>query len=192
FREVMSRIVLQRAGLTPQDVHYLPFGNAGYIQALVAGQLDTAILHVDQAMNAEQRKAGLHRLVNLWELLPDYFYGAFIMSPQKMSEDPTVPTRFVKAVMRGHRFIYPDRARTVELASKITNVPPDVMARAYDQLTAAGVFPVNDGMPERSIANTIKQLQELGTLQAGQTVSVEQLVDRRPAEAAMQALGGPL
>jgi NMT1/THI5 like len=43
-------------------VHYVPLASANYIPSLVAGQIDTAILHVDQALNAQQRKAGLHQL----------------------------------------------------------------------------------------------------------------------------------
>jgi NitT/TauT family transport system substrate-binding protein len=192
FREIMSRVVLQRAGLTTQDVHYVPLASANYIPSLVAGQIDTAILHVDQALNAQQRKAGLHQLVNLWELLPDYFYGAFVMSPEKMSEDPSVPVRFVKAVMRAHRFMYANKDRTVEMASRFTNVPATILAPAYDQLTAAGVWPVNDGMPAGDIERTIATLRDLGTLQATETIGPTQLVDRRPTEEALRALGGPM
>jgi hypothetical protein len=44
-------------------------------------------------------------------------------------------------------------------------------------------------MPAESIGNTVKKLQELGTLQPGQSVSADQLVDRRPAQEAVRALG---
>ena len=55
FREVMTRAVLQSAGLTPQDVHYIPVSSAGYITALLGNKIDTAILHIDQAyMHREQ------------------------------------------------------------------------------------------------------------------------------------------
>jgi hypothetical protein len=91
--------------------------------------------------------------------------------------------------MRAHRFLYMEKSRTVEIASRITTVPANVVAPAYDQLTAAGAFPVNEGMPPESIANTIKKLEELGTLQAGQAVAPDQLVDRRPAEEAVRTLG---
>src|SRR5262249_49542310 len=72
FREMMSRVVLQQAGLKPEDVHYVPVASAGYIGGLIGGQIDTAVLHVDQALNAQQKQPGLHQLVNLWDLLPTY------------------------------------------------------------------------------------------------------------------------
>ena|SRR5215472_3554776 len=189
FREMMSRVVLKQAGLTPEDVHYVPVASANYIQGLLSGQIDTAVLHVDQALNAQSRQAGLHQLVNLWEMLPTYFYGAFIISPDKMRDNPTLAPSFVKAVMRAHRFMYANRDKTIEMASKLTNVPPEVLGPAYDQLTAAGVFPVNDGLPVASIEGTIKTLRELGTLQPAQNVTAEQLVDRGPADQAVKALG---
>jgi len=189
FREMMSRVVLKQAGLTPEDVHYVPVASANYIQGLLSGQIDTAVLHVDQALNAQSRQAGLHQLVNLWEMLPTYFYGAFIISPDKMRDNPTLAPSFVKAVMRAHRFMYANRDKTIEMASKLTNVPPEVLGPAYDQLTAAGVFPVNDGLPVPSIEGTIKTLRELGTLQPAQNVTAEQLVDRGPADQAVKALG---
>ena len=189
FREMMSRVLLKQAGLTPEDVHYVPVASANYIQGLLSGQIDTAVLHVDQALNAQSRQAGLHQLVNLWEMLPTYFYGAFIISPDKMRDNPTLAPSFVKAVMRAHRFMYANRDKTIEMASKLTNVPPEVLGPAYDQLTAAGVFPVNDGLPVASIEGTIKTLRELGTLQPAQNVTAEQLVDRGPADQAVKALG---
>ena len=189
FREMMSRVVLKQAGLTPEDVHYVPVASANYIQGLLSGQIDTAVLHVDQALNAQSRQAGLHQLVNLWEMLPTYFYGAFIISPDKMRDNSTLAPSFVKAVMRAHRFMYANRDKTIEMASKLTNVPPEVLGPAYDQLTAAGVFPVNDGLPVPSIEGTIKTLRELGTLQPAQNVTAEQLVDRGPADQAVKALG---
>lgn len=192
FREIMTRVVLQQAGLTQQDVHYVPLASANYIPALVAGQIDTAILHVDQALNAQQRKPGLHQLVNLWEVLPDYFYGTFVMSPEKMSEDPTVAGRFVKAVMRAHRFMYANKDRTVDLAARFTNVPAGVVASAYDQLAAAGAWPVNDGMPGADVEHTIATLRTVGLLQPSDPITPEQLIDRGPANEALKALGGPM
>ena len=70
FREVMTRAVLQSAGLTSQDVNYVPVSSAGYIAALMENRIDTAILHIDQAHMARTKKASLHPLVPLWEACP--------------------------------------------------------------------------------------------------------------------------
>ncbi|MGH7752597.1 MAG: ABC transporter substrate-binding protein, partial [Gemmatimonadales bacterium] len=69
FREVMTRAVLHNAGLTPNDAQYVPVSSAGYISGLIGGKIDTAILHIDQAHMAQTKKASLHVLVPLWELM---------------------------------------------------------------------------------------------------------------------------
>jgi hypothetical protein len=71
----------------------------------------------------------------------------------------------------------------------LTNLPADVLGPAYDRLTTAGVLPVNDGLPYASIEGTIKELHDLRTLEAGQTVTADQLVDRRPGDEALKTLG---
>src|SRR5262245_50245991 len=50
FREVMTRMVLESARLTPQDVSYVPVSAPGYIQGLIAGQIHSAILQTEQAI----------------------------------------------------------------------------------------------------------------------------------------------
>src|SRR4029453_9802994 len=66
FNEVMSRAVLASCGLTPKDVDYVPVSTKGRVAGLLAGQIDTAILHVDQAIVAKKKKAEFNILVNLW------------------------------------------------------------------------------------------------------------------------------
>jgi hypothetical protein len=77
-------------------------------------------------------------------------------------------------------------------AARLTNVPPEVVSKAYDQLSAAGAWPVNDGMPNSDVEHTIATLRTLGNLQPGDSISPAQLIDRAPATAAVQALGGPM
>src|SRR5207245_10518772 len=66
FNEVMSRAVMASCGLTPKDVQYIPVSTKGRVPGLLSGQIDTAILHVDQALVAKQKKSDLNILVNLW------------------------------------------------------------------------------------------------------------------------------
>src|SRR5688572_31508899 len=70
FNEVMSRAVLASCGLTPKDVDYVPVSTTGRVAGLLSNQIDTAILHVDQAIVAKKKKPELNILVNLWEPLP--------------------------------------------------------------------------------------------------------------------------
>src|SRR5436190_18946320 len=48
FADVMTRIVLKRAGIDPKDVTFLQTTTAARVQQLIAGSTDTAVLHIDQ------------------------------------------------------------------------------------------------------------------------------------------------
>ncbi|HEY1266168.1 MAG TPA: ABC transporter substrate-binding protein [Candidatus Binatia bacterium] len=189
FREVMTRAVLQSAGLTPQDVHYISVSSAGYISALLSDKIDTAVLHIDQAYMARSKKASLHPLVPLWEVMPSYWYGTFSVNEEALRKEPDVFARAVAAIIKAHRFMYRNKERTLDLASKHTGYPKEVLSPAYDALAAAKVWPVNDGMPADMVNTTINKLVEIGMLKENEKPKVDQIVDRGPADAALARLG---
>src|SRR5207237_8044730 len=67
FNEVMSRAVMASCGLTQKDVQYIAVRTKGRIPGRLSNQIDTAILHVDQALVAKKKKPDLNMLVHLWE-----------------------------------------------------------------------------------------------------------------------------
>lgn len=189
FREVMTRAVLQSASITPQDVHYIPVSSAGYITALLSNKIDTAILHIDQAYMARSKEASLHVLVPLWEIMPSYWYGTFSTTEEFLRKDPDLLNRAVTALIKAHRFMYRNKDRTLELASKHTGYPKEVLSPAYDALAAAKVWPVNDGMPAEMVNTTIDKMVEIGMLKEAERPKMEQVVDRAPTNAAVARLG---
>jgi NitT/TauT family transport system substrate-binding protein len=189
FREVMTRAVLHSAGLTQQDVSYVPVSSAGYITALIGNKIDTAILHIDQAYMARTKKASLHPLVPLWEIMPSYWYGTFSTTEELLRKDSDLLARAVAAIIKAHRFMYRNKERTLGLASKHTGYPKEVLGPAYDALAAAKVWPVNDGMPAEMVQVTINKMVEIGLLKENEKPKVEQVVDRGPANAALAKLG---
>ncbi len=189
FREVMTRAVLLSAGLTPQDVNYVPVSSAGYIAALMDNRIDTAILHIDQAYMARTKKASLHPLVPLWEVMPSYWYGTFSANEELLRKDPDLLARGVAAIIKAHRFMYRNKDRTLDLASKHTGYAKEILSPAYDALAAAKVWPVNDGMPAEMVEVTINKMVEIGLLKESEKPKAEQVVDRGPANAALAKLG---
>src|SRR6266478_7888654 len=189
FREVMTRAVLLSAGLTPQDVNYVPVSSAGYIAALMDNRIDTAILHIDQAYMARTKKASLHPLVPLWEVMPSYWYGTFSANEELPRKDPDLLARGVAAIIKAHRFMYRNKDRTLDLASKHTGYAKEILSPAYDALAAAKVWPVNDGMPAEMVEVTINKMVEIGLLKESEKPRVDQVVDRGPVNAALAKLG---
>jgi ABC-type nitrate/sulfonate/bicarbonate transport system substrate-binding protein len=189
FREVMTRLVLQSAGLTPDDVQYIPVDAQSYTSALVDGRIQNAILQTEQAVAAQRDHPGMHSIAELANLVPDYHYGTYFVSRTWLEENREVATRFMTALTRAHRFMYENKGETVPIVARTTEFDEQVIAQAYDALlTQQGVFPVNTGLDKARIKKTINRMRELGILEREPPV-YEQLVDAGPVVAAVDSLG---
>ena len=69
FADVLARGVLRAAKIDPKDVHFVSIATED-VPALVADQVDTAILHVEQEMIAQTKIPTLHAIARLWEIQP--------------------------------------------------------------------------------------------------------------------------
>ena len=192
FNEVMSRAVMASCGLTPKDVEYVPVSTKGRVAGLLSGQIDTAILHVDQAIVAKKKKGDLNILVNLWEPLPKWLYAAYIAPEKEIKENRQLYIDLMTALIKANRFIYNNKAKTVEIGIKHTQQDADAVAQTYDILAAAGAWPVNDGLPKDMVEWTINRQVELGSIKAQEKPTYEKLVDISIIEAALAKLGGRL
>lgn len=191
FREVMTRMVLQRADLTPDDVSYRPVESNGYTGALLAGQIQSGILQQEQAIDAMAKDDGFHVLEDLYKIDPDYFYGTYFAKPGWLKANSGSAERFLAAVTKAHRFMYDNKEETVKIVAKATSFSPKVIEQAYARLLARNaVFPVNDGLDENRLSHTLEQMKKLGLLE-GATPDVSEIVDRKPIESAIKRIGGP-
>jgi NitT/TauT family transport system substrate-binding protein len=192
FNEVMSRAVLASCGLTPKDVDYVPVSTKGRVAGLLAGQIDTAILHVDQAIVAKKKKAEFNILVNLWETLPKWLYAAYIAPEKEIKENRQLYIDIMTALVKANRFIYSNKAKTVEISVKHTQQDADTVVQTYDILAAVGAWPVNDGLPKDMVEWTINRQVELDTIKAAEKPSYDKLIDLSIIEAAIAKSGGRL
>jgi NitT/TauT family transport system substrate-binding protein len=190
FNEVMSRAVMASCGLTPKDVQYVNVSTKGRVAGLLTGQIDTAILHVDQALVAKKKKPDLNILVNLWEPLPKWLYAAYIAPEKEIAGNRQLYVDIMTALVKANRFIYKDKAKTVEIATKYTQQDSDVVAQTYDILAGVGAWPVNDGLPKDMVEWTVNKQVELGTIKAEEKPSYDKLVDISVIQAALSKLGG--
>lgn len=192
FREVMTRFVYQGAGLTQNDVKYVPVADTGYVSALLTHKIDSAILQQEQSVDAEQRDVTLHTLVDLSKTLPDYFYGTYFVKSDWLRDHRDVAVRFLTAITRAHRLIYSNRNRVVPEIAEATGFSPDVISRAYDRLIAKdGVFAVNEGLEANRLTYTVGRMKDVGLLPNG-APDLTRVVDRGPIREAVGSLGGAM
>lgn len=189
FREVMTRMVLQSASLTPEDVKYRPVEANAYIGSLLSGQISSAILQAEQTVEVMNQDAGFRELVDLYKIEPDYYYGTYFVDKKWLSENEETAVKFLTAITKAHRFMYENREETVSIVAKTTQFKPDVINSAYDKLLEKnGVFPVNEGLEEDRLNYTLNKMVDLGLLK-GKKPSLSEVVDRGPISKAVGKLG---
>src|SRR5215813_2101528 len=189
FREVMTRMVIENAGLTPSNVAYVPVSSDGYIGALMQGSIQSAILQQEQVTDVLQRDHSLHVLVNMYKAKPDYFYGTYVVTRAWLADHQDAAKKFLTAIVRAHRFMYKNKAAAVRIVAQATGFSPQVISQSYDVLLGQeGVFPVNQGLEEARIAKTIQTMQQYKTL-TGTAPAVSSIVDTAPISAVISQLG---
>lgn len=189
FADVMSRLVLKKLNVDPKDVQFVQTTTAGRVTQLLAGQVDTGVLHVDQTLAIQKQNPGIHVLANLWEVVKDYEYAFFAVSRDRLKSDPALVECMVRALMRANRALY-DPAQKQPLTNimvKYTNEPADVVSQTYDTLLKAKAWPQNEGIVRANVDGTIQSLKDNNQLQ-GQ-VKFDDVVDLSIAKKVTAQLG---
>jgi len=163
FADVLSRMVLAKAGIKPEEVTFIPIASAD-VPPLLAGAIDTAVLHVDQLMMARQKDPSFHPLVKFWELEPNQIFNLFVAQEKKLAAEPAKFQALVRAMAKANRFMYSNKARTVEIAMKHAKIPRDVAEPAYDELVKGRVWSQNGGLPRAKVEYTIERMVKVGSI----------------------------
>ena len=185
FADVLSRMVLQKAGIKPDEVTFVPIASAD-VPPLLAGQIDTAVLHVDQLMLARQKDPSFHPLVKFWELDPNQLFLIVVAPEKKLAAEPAKYQALVRALVKANRFIYANKARTVEIAVKYAKIPRDVVEEAYDELAKGKVWAQNDGLPRDKVEYTIDRMVKVGNIKPEERPKYEDVVGISIVEEALK------
>lgn len=190
--EVMARALLASAGMKPEDVQYITVSTAGRVQALVTGTIDAAPLHIDQYYTALKMKPDLKVVANLWDVIPQWWYSAYMVSEAQLKdpEERKALVGFETAVIKAQRFIYQNRDETIAIATKYTGMDKEAVSKAYDDLVKGGIWAVNDGIAKDMVQYTIDKQVEIGTIDKNKKPNYESVVDTSIAEEALKKLGG--
>jgi NitT/TauT family transport system substrate-binding protein len=190
FREVMTRMVIEGAGLTTSDVTYVPSSSSAYIDELLAGEIQSGVLQEEQTLKALKKDSSLHVLVNFDQAHPDYFYGAYVVSKSWLAANESTAEKFLTAITLAHRFMYNNEAATVAIVAKNTDYTTATIKKAYQVLlTDEGVFPENSGLSASRIDDTIATMKQYKILTGGTAPTESSLVNTGPIDAVLAKLG---
>ena len=190
FADVLTRIVLKKAGLDPsKDVTFVQTTTAGRVQQLIAGATDTAILHIDQTKTVQKKNPSLSVLVNMWDILSDYQYSVYVAPTEAIKNDAATLECTIRALMRANRAMYDpaNRQKIIDIAVKEGKTDPTIAGETFDLLVKAKAWPQNEGVPKSFIEGTIASEKGFGKIT--KDLTFDQIVDLSIAKKVVEQLG---
>ena len=189
FADVLAHGVLRAAKIDPKDVHFVSIATED-VPALVANQVDTAILHVEQEMIAQSKIPTLHAIARLWEIQPEQsLFHVMAVTDKTIKEKHAAVKAFVKGHIEATRLIYTDRAKVMPIIVKYTKLPEDVVNKALDFMIEKCIWDPNNGLGPKRVNFTAELMTKVGNIPEGKTPKYEDLVDLSFANEAIKELG---
>ena len=192
FNWLMGRQVLNSAGLKVEDVQFIAGATAGRLPGLISGQINGVSLHPESVFLAHQKNPGLHVLVHLSDLMPDYYYNAYGAQVAWIERDHQLMVDAIAAMIEANRTIYREEAKVVPIIMKATGRPKDAVEYAWKTLTEHCIWSVNTGYDAKRTEWTINHDIEAGYISAKKKPSVQQVFDPAIANEAVKLTGGPV
>jgi len=188
FADILSRSVLRSAKIDPKDVNFVTIASED-VPALVANQVDTAILHVEQEMFAKTKVPDLHAIARMWELQPKTLYTFLSATEKTIKEKPEIVQAMVTATIEATRAMYSDRAKIIPILVKQTGYPEKVLAESFDFLVKQCIWDANSGLSPERVNFTAQLMTKIGNIKEGKTPSYDDVVDTTFAKKAIAQLG---
>ena len=129
--EYLARVAAKHYGLDPErDIKILVTGSSPTrVAALKAGSIDATPIDIAFAVKAEDE--GLKRIVNLADVVELPISGVAILEKKLVADRPQVK-KFLRALLRGTRFMKDNRQETVRMMAEVLGVSSAQAGRAYD------------------------------------------------------------
>ena len=185
FADILSRSVLRAAKIDPKDVNFVSIASED-VPALVANQVDTAILHVEQEMLAKSKVPDLHAIARMWELQPKTLYTFLSATEKTIKDKPDVVQAVVTANIEATRIMYTDRAKIMPILVKQTGYPEKILAESFDFLVKQCIWDANSGLSPERINFTAELMTKVGNIKEGKTPKYEDVVDASFAKKAIE------
>jgi NitT/TauT family transport system substrate-binding protein len=188
FADILSRSVLRSAKIDPKDVRFVSIASED-VPALVANQVDTAILHVELEMLAKSKVPNLHAVARMWELQPKTLYTFLSTTEKTIKDKPQIVQKIVAANIEATRIMYSDKAKVLPVMVKETGYPEKIISETYDFLVKNCIWDANSGLSKERIDFSAQLMTKVGNIKEGKTPSYDDIVDASFAKKAIDKMG---
>jgi NitT/TauT family transport system substrate-binding protein len=180
IRDIALSQMLHTCNLSTDDVHEQPFPGNANPQALIAGQLKTSVLHLNEVVDVqEQLHKNLTIAVKESQAVPNTMYEMFGTTKSELASKRDAFVRMIAAQIATIKWMNdPANADAVAQYGTVVGDSKSVMLNAMAQYRKLNFWSPNSaGLPTKNINNTIQTQIAVGNIKASQAPKVSQIVD---------------
>jgi NitT/TauT family transport system substrate-binding protein len=172
--------ILRSCDLTLDDVEQVSFPGAAAVQAVIAGQLETAVVHVDDVYVAREQGVEVNDFIYLIDVNPNAHYLIFWTRTDVLEEKREALVRAMAAHIEAVRFIVDpaNQDRVVELARPIGHSDETLRSSLVDFIELE-FWPVDrDGLGETKMQAQLNIQVRNADIAEEDAPALESIIDR--------------
>jgi NitT/TauT family transport system substrate-binding protein len=186
--------MLKSCGRTIKDIKPLIFPGNNAPQAVIAGAVKVAVLHLNELLDVEQflGTSKVHVVMRMSQTNPGTMYEMYGVLKSNLQKNRKAYVDMIAAQIATLRWLSdPANLDKAAQLGTIVGDPASVIKAALKQYLAMGFWTLNgSGMPQQNVDNMIKAQVSVGNLTASNAPNYGQIVDQSVyADAAKQVSG---
>lgn len=179
IRYVALLQMLKTCGLGIKDVHPLAFPGNANPQALVAGQLQVSVLHLNEVVDVMGQGKKLTTVIRMARAVPNTMYEMYGTTKADLAKNRAAFVKLIAAQIAAINWM--NDPRNADQVAQLATVVGDTKASLLDsmaQYRALNFWSSTDAaLPKANIENTIKAQVAAGNVAAGKAPAYQQIVD---------------
>jgi NitT/TauT family transport system substrate-binding protein len=179
IRYVALLQMLRTCGLSIGDVHPIPFPGNAAPQALIAGQLKTSVLHLNEVYDVTGQGKALTTAVRMSVAVPKTMYEMYGTTKADLAKKRDAFVRLVAAQIATIRWMDdPANADAVAQYATVVGDPKDAMLKAMADYKKIGFWSADSAaMPQANVENSIQGQIKAGNITAAKAPKYSDIVD---------------
>jgi ABC-type nitrate/sulfonate/bicarbonate transport system substrate-binding protein len=193
-RWLFLKSVAESCGLKLTDMTPIDLANAPLVKAGIAGQVHTAVLHVDELAQIE------FNTKKNWQLIPvppsikeGLHYGSVLASKKAIADNREGVVRFLEGWIMTQKLMSStkpaDMDEFAKIAAKAGSFDVGVAKGAIESFHQINYWVNNDGLDEKQMMGQANDMVKDGLLKADAKPSYDKLVDKSLYAEAMKRVG---
>lgn len=182
-RTLFLQSVIEPCGVKISEVRHIDLANAPLVKAGIAGQVHSAVFHIDELAQIEGKTGKKWKLIEMPKnIYADLHYAVVIASKKAIEENREGVIRFLVGWIQSQRFMSStkpaDQDEFAKIAAEASQMDVQVAKASIVDFQKLPYWVNNDGLTEKQLMAQVDQLVKVGTMKPESKPTYEKLVDR--------------